>query len=137
MIETDAEYNQCAIDWIPGQYPLHRTLNEEDEEIYEQIMMQLSVGASAGSNGLSAFHTKQLWEHGTTSYKRAYIAYYDRLQNHGLTEHELQNVGIVRGIAIDKKGRSNDLRPILSSNVDLRVAIKGIVLDHIDHIRSD
>ena len=63
-------------------------------EIMDKIIHKLDSATSAGIDGLSAYHIKQIWKHSECKFKIVFMKYIQRMINAKVIEFELQNIAI-------------------------------------------
>ncbi len=117
FIANDAKYEEKIINYVDGNYPNI----EIEEEAITALLSKADPGAGGGVDGVKMYHEMQLWENGGDGYRRAFMGHWDRILNGKLTQYELENNAAALGIALEKDGKPNDLRPILVQIIQTRL----------------
>ena len=137
FINNHKQYDECKLDKLKVDYKCKIDIN-----IMDKLIQKLDSATSAGIDGISAFHMKQIWKNADNEFKLIFIKYIQRIINANITEFELQNIAIAltTPLAKDKqiiyygKQYEKDIRPIMIATIFLRLAVNVAVTLNMDQI---
>ena len=94
-----------------------------------QTIQKLDSATSAGIDGLSAYHIKQIWKHSECKFKSVFMKYIQRIINAKIIE--LQNVAVALTAPLAKDEPTThfgthyekDIKPIIIATLFLRIAV--------------
>ena len=137
FIENEREYKDCIINKIDNKYK-----NKIDLEIIEKMINKMDAATSAGIDGISAFHLKQIWSNSNDDFKYVFRKYIERIIDADLTIFELENIAIAVAVALGKDKQTilddiiyeRDIRPLMIATIFVRLSVNIAVTNNMHEI---